>query len=494
MINQKKDENRILYLMGREKELEYNLELFIRLDSLVIKVDSDQTFPFEHYEGIFTLNNLHTIKFFESLSIEDIINKLSTLIDEKEIKILRCDAFIKLCYKDVFSLQIDEIRKTLNQRMEEIYDYMHILAEKVNSLEKENKNLRNEIVYLKKRMTENELKHSIKIINRNSDFNKKVEKKLTSEIINLNEKIFNIHIKNFSISLLQSYTEHTETVNYISVFQNGNFITASSDYSIKLFDLNKPKIFSIDKAHSSAINSIDTKDNNKFISCSQDGIIKIWFINDEEFTQVQMIENAHKSSINCIKYFKDSERLNQFISSSNDKTMKIWEKSKDNRYYCIKTILNTDSNYINCIIELDETILTGGYDGIKIWDLKNYDLTTSIINCSCYSENTLKMIDKDRFIISSGNEKSIFIGSINEEKLIVELSSYTEIYAILIIQKGFFLTAGKDKNIRLYRSDNYDIFKAFKTEHSNEINGFFFITDNIIGSYSKGGQIKLWNC
>ena len=38
MINQKKDENRILYLMGREKELEYNLELFIRLDSLVIKV------------------------------------------------------------------------------------------------------------------------------------------------------------------------------------------------------------------------------------------------------------------------------------------------------------------------------------------------------------------------------------------------------------------------------------------------------------------------
>ena len=104
------------------------------------------------------------------------------------------------------------------------------------------------------------------------------------------------------------------------------------------------------------------------------------------------------------------------------------------------------------------------------------------------------MIDKDRFIISSGNEKSIFIGSINEEKLIVELSSYTEIYAILIIQKGFFLTAGKDKNIRLYRSDNYDIFKAFKTEHSNEINGFFFITDNIIGSYSKGGQIKLWNC
>ena len=128
------NENKICFIMEGDKEIEYNLELFYRDDSLIIKVDTDDKLPFEHYEGIFPLKSLKTIKFFETFSIDEILNKLSTLIDEKEIKISKCEKFIKLNYKDIFSLQIDEIRSNLNEKINEIFNQMNVLTKKVKSV------------------------------------------------------------------------------------------------------------------------------------------------------------------------------------------------------------------------------------------------------------------------------------------------------------------------------------------------------------------------
>jgi len=489
------NENKICFIMEGDKEIEYNLELFYRDDSLIIKVDTDDKLPFEHYEGIFPLKSLKKIKFFETLSIDEIINKLSNLIDEKEIKISKNDKFIKLNYKDFFSLQIDEIRNNLNQKINEIFNQINVLNKKVNSLEEENQSLKKEINFLKKKLTENQINNKVKIITKNSDFNINLEKKLTSEIQNLNNKIFNIYIKPFSLSILKTYQDNTEIINYITSFKNGNFITASSDYSLKIYDFHQSIIKSLIPAHSSSIISLDVKDNNLIISCSEDGIIKIWNYDNSNIIEVQTIENAHKNCINCIRFINYNERENQFMTCSNDKTIKFWEKiNKDDNYYCIKTIINTDSQYLNCLIEIDNYILTGGYDGVKIWDLKDYNLICSYRNCRCYSQNAMKIIDKDKFIVSSGLEKKMFVGSIIEERLILEIETFCEVYCILNFNQGFFFVGGKDEYFRLYRSDTFDLFKILKTDHSNYINGFFYLNEHLIGSYTTQGEIKLWKC
>ena len=489
------NENKICFIMEGDKEIEYNLELFYRNDSLIIKADSDEKLPFEHYEGIFPLKSLKTIKFFETLSIDEILNKLSTLIDEKEIKISKSDKFIKLNYKDMFSLQIDEIRINLNERINDIINQMNVLNKKVKSLEEENKNLKKEITFLKKKLTENQINTKIKIITKNSDFNINLEKRLTTEMQNINNKLFSIYIKPFSLSILKTYQDNKEIINYVASFKNGNFITASSDYSLKLYDFHQSIIKSLEPAHSSSIISLDVKDNNLIISCSEDCIIKIWNYDNSNLIEIQKIENAHKSCINCIRFFNHSEKENQFMTCSNDKTIKIWEKSsKDENYYCIKTIINTDSQYLNCLIELDNFILSGGYDGVKIWDLNNYDLICSYRKCSCYSQNAMKVIDKDKFIVSSGIEKKMFVGSISEESLILEIETFCEVYCILNFNQGFFFVGGKDEYFRLYRSDTYDLFKVLKTDHLHYINGFFYLNEHLIGSYTTEGEIKLWKC
>ena len=183
------------------------------------------------------------------------------------------------------------------------------------------------------------------------------------------------------------------------------------------------------------------------------------------------------------------------MTCSNDKTIKIWEKSnKDENYYCIKTIINTDSQYLNCLIELDNFILSGGYDGVKIWDLKNYNLICSYRNCTCYSQNAMSIIDKDKFILRSEIEKKRFVGSISEERLILEIETFFEVYCILNFNQGFFFVGGKDEYFRLYRSDTYDLFKILKTDHLHYINGFFYLNEHLIGSYTTLDELKLWKC
>ena len=63
----------------------------------------------------------------------------------------------------------------------------------------------------------------------------------------------------------------------------------------------------------------------------------------------------------------------------------------------------------------------------------------------------------------------------------------------LILIKDFFF-GGKDEFFKLYRSDTFDLFKILKTDHSNYINGFFYLNEHLIGSYTTQGEIILWKC
>ena len=73
----------------------------------------------------------------------------------------------------------------------------------------------------------------------------------------------------------------------------------------------------------------------------EDNIIENDKNKKENIPIFQNIENADKSCINCFRIFNHSEKENQFMTCSNDKTIKIWEKSnKDDNYYSIKSIIN----------------------------------------------------------------------------------------------------------------------------------------------------------
>ena len=200
-------------------------------------------------------------------------------------------------------------------------------------------------------------------------YNSKVELILNQQDIQSNNK--KIKKEKFILFLQNIYyiKAHDICINKISIFPSGNLISVSNDKSIKIYDNKFNLLQHIQNAHDDSINYVDIKDENNFVTCSYDKTIKTWIKKEKEFKINIIIYNSHEYSISKVIYYGNSK----LFSCSQDETIKIWEKN--NKNYQSITILTHFKRILSILLLEDKNIIiSGGFDGIKFWNLNNFDL------------------------------------------------------------------------------------------------------------------------
>ena len=104
---------------------------------------------------------------------------------------------------------------------------------------------------------------------------------------------------------IKSISNH-DSINSIGIFPSGNFITVSNDKSIIIYDNNLLEIQTILNAHLNSIIYVSIKDDNNFITCSKDISIKIWIKTNNKFQIGQILNNIHSKWINQVIYSEDT--------------------------------------------------------------------------------------------------------------------------------------------------------------------------------------------
>ena len=201
-----------------------------------------------------------------------------------------------------------------NFKNEGVPELIKILFEKIDSLEKENKSIKQEMISIKrvnqlqiKSLNEKVMKLQSEIRNLREINTKNLEKKLIE-----NEKIKKIKIKE-----IKSISEHENWITHIDVFPNKNFITVSMDKSIGIFNKDGILIKKIINAHEDYINHVNINPrNNNFITCSYDNSIKIWSLINNEYLNIKTILNAHENRIWKVSYYNIHKE--DIISCSDD--------------------------------------------------------------------------------------------------------------------------------------------------------------------------------
>ena len=145
-------------------------------------------------------------------------------------------------------------------------------------------------------------------------------------------------------------TGHEQAIWGVKVLQNGNFLTASADKTIKLWNGSNGVCLWTFEGHSDCVRGIQVaQDETKFYSVSNDASIKIWDMNGDCISTLY----GHSSFIYALAVAND-----RIISVGEDKCIKVWDFKE-----CIQTIpYPCDS--IWCIsISSDGDFLVGGSDG-----------------------------------------------------------------------------------------------------------------------------------
>ena len=292
------------------------------------------------------------------------------------------------------------------------------------------------------------------------------------------------------LKLVQTKKIHDHHINCIAIFPSGNFISVSSDKSIKIYSPEIDILQTIPNAHNDWIYFVSVQNDNNFVTCGDDKIIKTWCKAKKNFKFNTKIENAHISTIyKVIYYLKD-----KLISCSKDSTIKIWQKY--NNFYQNLTTLKPGDDEINSILLIEDKniLISGGLQGTKIWNLIDFSTIANLEETYCGYWNVLCRIDKDKFIVNNKTDNSLKIISIKEKKKIKEIVHSFDSWGIKFIKnKGLLLVGGDSKDIIIYRNDDYKIFQIIKDAHESSILGFVQLNNGKILSYGYDNVINVWS-
>ena len=490
---------------------EFKIYLSPQIDIINIQIQKNNSV--DTYEANYSLNYLQKYNLFKSCNtIQVAIKLISDFIQGENIQIqenktnlkffigfLSLNVELTLNKKIIIPIEapeklMNEIKK-IQEENKFFKDSFQEINKKIELIEIENKKLNQGFELIQKE--NKKLNQKIELIEKqNEEFKKKNEIKeceKENKIIEVYHKNEN-KIKLINLQNINSIQPHNNHIYSISSFPSGNIISVSKDNSIKIYDIHFNILQNIINAHDDAIGYIEVKDENNFMTCSSDKSIKLWIKKGNKFIINKILNNCHEQLIVKVIYLD-----NNIISCSWDNTIKFWIEN-NNSYN--NTIILTFFNKICSILYLNDKniLISSGLDGTKFWNLNkneiNYNniyLIKNFEETCCGWYNSICRIDEDRIIIQGNNQNSLKVISISKKIIIKEISNPFQCNGITLIEnKGIFLVGGLSNDIRIYRNDNYECIQVIQNAHDDDIFGFVELKDKSIVSYSRDNKIKQW--
>jgi WD40 repeat protein len=265
-------------------------------------------------------------------------------------------------------------------------------------------------------------------------------------------------------------------------------VSASMDYTVKIWDTGSGKCIRTLMGHSNSVNSVAfSHDSTWLVSASKDNTVKIWDTGSGKCLQTLM---GHSNSVNSVAFSHDSTRL---VSASKDNTVKIWDTGSGK---CLQTLMD-HSNLVNSVaFSHDSTrLVSASWDStIKIWDtgsgkcLRTLESHSGSVNSVAFSHDSTRLVS----VSWDGTIKIWDTGSGNCLRTL-------EDHGNLVISVAFshdstwLVSASMGGTIKILDTGSGKCLRTLES-HNGPVNSVAFSHDSTwLVSASMGGTIKIWD-
>ena len=461
----------------------YQIELNQEKDSLRISMYNNKVF----YESNFSTNYLQNT--FEKRPMKEIISEIYQLIDKRKIEIQgnklilkRNQGNIELILGESFQsmTKLEEKIKLIGIISLSAIIFLFILFTLIltYSFNKKIKDLENSKI--------KEINERIKYLEKD---NVNINNKINELVVNQNQnEIKEQNLTKVNLTNTNTIQKHLSRVQSASIFPSGNIVSVSDDKSIIIYDNLFNVLQRISDAHSQQIYYVEIKDENNFVTCSKDKTIKTWIKRNNKFEINKTINDAHDSDITKVIY----NSKGNLISCSFDYSIKIWEE-KNGEYINIKTLSHSKYIFTLLLLEDKNLLVSSGSDGTIFWDLNNNYQKIILNDTYCEWNHGIERIGNDRIIIQDNSTFNLKIFSISQKKIILQIGNDFESNAINNFEnKGIFFVGG-ERDIKIFRNDNYELIQTISNAHMDWINGFIELKNGSIASFADDYTMKIWS-
>lgn len=308
-------------------------------------------------------------------------------------------------------------------------------------------------------------------------------------------------------------TAHESTIYYMkplkfpTISNKNYFATCGGDQKIIIWDLNTlNKVANLKGHKDQVIFFAEIPNQGKLISTSEDRQIFLWNLND--FTLIKKInlkQEIHTLRIWRIlpfKFYQEKNFLNFCLSSSEDKTLKIFDFNTEEVIYTEKL-----KQKITCIVQFN-TMSNSKYDNISNKELKNSMLIVTGDSSSKIKiwKVSFVVLRHDAGIYNDGKSYNIkeikllntyefhtnYVSEIKkiknlDSKLTIATASADETINLIDLDKGYLLMTFKGHVDRIYFLEPISLTCYWDENKENKFQM------NCIVSGGKDKMLKIWN-
>jgi WD40 repeat protein len=196
--------------------------------------------------------------------------------------------------------------------------------------------------------------------------------------------------------LLRTLKGHAEGVCAVAVTADGRHaVSASSDQTLKVWDLETGRPLHTLKGHSSHVQCVAmTADGRRAVSGSLDQTLKVW---DLETGQELRTLAGHSASIDAVAVTPDGRLV---VSASDDNTLKVWDPESGRP---LRTLEGHSSLVKGVAVTADgRQAVSASWDGtLKVWDLETGRPLRTLKGHSNYVHCVAMMADGRRAVSAS---------------------------------------------------------------------------------------------
>lgn len=226
------------------------------------------------------------------------------------------------------------------------------------------------------------------------------------------------------------------------------------------------------------------------------------------YEDVKIIDIAKNEMLYCFK--GDETTITNICMSRDGKTVAIFFASQQFFFFdickkeVVKKVKMTHPVYISTIDQTSSYFGIGGIDGqITIWSILDQNITHSLTGHSatlCSLNFYTKLNSNICLLISGDVLGQVRIWELGKKKCIKLLNDHTSAVRGVSFDEecNFFLTAGRDEIVNIYKFEKFRLYKKFLINESIECSGFlnFNKNGNLIKCFYTAGVkniFKIWN-
>jgi len=282
--------------------------------------------------------------------------------------------------------------------------------------------------------------------------------------------------------LLKSLCGHTENVNSATFNKNGSLIVSgANDKYIRIWDVNKGVCIDSILGFRDVVRSVCFNENENKVISAGDHDIKIWDI------ETHICEKQLSKHSKLITRMAISPDRKQIATSSNDKTIRLWDIEEEKDSVFRKWELNDYSSINNITFFTNSSKFISSGNPTFIYDISsddtlNLDYVTQLVSVSKDNQNVI-LVDGNSFVIYN----------IHTRKYSLPIKAHnSQIRSATFSPDGKkILTTSEDGYIKEWSVENGDSIRSFRGHKSAVTSASYSPNGSFIVSASK--EIRIWD-